>query len=41
MIYVSNEYAGGSDAFAAFFFDNPNKWYFCENGSWYPSPFNS
>ena len=41
MIYVSTKYNGGSDAFAAFFFDNDEKWYFCENGSWYPSPFNS
>ena len=41
MIYLSNAYSGGSDGYAEFFFDNDEKWYFCENGSWYPSPFNS
>jgi hypothetical protein len=40
MIYVSSPYTG-SNASAAFFFDNGEKWYFCENGTWYPSSFNS
>jgi len=39
MIYVSNAY--NSTGPAAFYFDNANKWYFCENGDWFPSPFNS
>ena len=42
MIYVGYAYdAASGDASAAFFFDNGDKWYFCESGSWYPSSFNS
>jgi len=39
MIYLSVTAATGSNSGASF--ANPDKWYFCESGSWYPSPFNS
>ena len=39
MVYVGAN--TGLTGAAAFYFDNPNKWYFCENGDWFPSPFNS
>ena len=45
VLYVRQAYAGeasstsGSSANA--FFNNADKWYFCESGSWYPSPFNT
>jgi hypothetical protein len=45
MVYVGNAYGGestsSSGSAANTFFNNPDKWYFCESGSWYPSPFNS
>ena len=45
MIYVGNAYAGESESDegenATAYFSDEQKWYFCESGSWYPSPFNS
>ena len=39
MIYLSIAAATGTVSAATF--ANTNKWYFCESGSWYPSPFSS
>ena len=39
MIYLGAYAATGT--LGANYFNNPDKWYFCESGSWYPSPFNS
>jgi hypothetical protein len=39
MVYLGAYAATGT--LAATYFSNPDKWYFCESGSWYPSPFNS
>jgi len=39
MIYLSVTAASGTNSGVSF--ANPDKWYFCESGSWYPSPFNS
>ena len=39
MIYLSVTAASGT--YSAAYFANPDKWYFCESGSWYPSPFSS
>jgi len=39
MIYLSGTAPSSGDA--AIYFANTEKWYFCESGSWYPSPFSS
>ena len=42
MIYiVSGSSWASADAITQQTFGNVNKWYFCENGEWYPSPFAS
>ncbi len=45
VLYVRQAYTGesGSQSGSAAnaFFNNDDKWYFCESGSWYPSPFNT
>ena len=39
MFYMSGTLNGGAGPVAQFYFDEPNKWYFYENGRWFPSPF--
>jgi len=39
MLYLGSTVPSGTLAGA--YFANPDKWYFCESASWYPSPFNS